>query len=194
MVDKVKCNDCSALILPTTSERTGGLCMPCKNGNRKNIEAAKEHYKRERELDKSCPFRALWRELVHRVHYESNGFSSLTEHEKQYFSVNVLIGDVYNGGFNQYFGNSSSDYYTYAESGLVQIGATESLKLLRQAKADMFGGLKVPESQEGRWVIMRTHATEPDLDVYDTDFYEDRDDLETKLENYAIEVGLVKNA
>jgi len=29
---KIPCKECSALILPSTGERTGGLCMPCKNG------------------------------------------------------------------------------------------------------------------------------------------------------------------
>lgn len=194
MSDKVKCKMCEALILPSTSDRTGGLCMPCKNGNRENIEASKESYKRERELDKTCPFRALWRELVDRVYRETSGFVSLSENEKQYFAVNVLIGDVYNGGFNQYFGNSSSDYYMYAELGLVRIGAKKSVGLLRQAKTDMFGDSKVPLSQEGRWAVMKAHAKEPDLDAYDTEFYKDQDGLDEKLENYAKEVGLVKNA
>lgn len=30
MAEKVECVGCSALILPTTAEWTGGLCMPCK--------------------------------------------------------------------------------------------------------------------------------------------------------------------
>ena len=29
-MDKVKCKDCGALILPNTAEKNNGLCMPCK--------------------------------------------------------------------------------------------------------------------------------------------------------------------
>lgn len=32
MASKVICSKCGAGILPATAERTGGLCMPCKNG------------------------------------------------------------------------------------------------------------------------------------------------------------------
>jgi hypothetical protein len=52
MSDKVLCKECSVKILPSTADRTGGMCMPCKNGYRKNIEQAKEYYKKERELIK----------------------------------------------------------------------------------------------------------------------------------------------
>jgi hypothetical protein len=34
------------MILPTTAEATGGVCMPCKKGIRQNIEAAKEDRKK----------------------------------------------------------------------------------------------------------------------------------------------------
>ena len=35
---KRRCQKCGALILPQTAERTGGVCMPCKNGTRDRIE------------------------------------------------------------------------------------------------------------------------------------------------------------
>jgi hypothetical protein len=192
MEEKVKCNDCGALVLPDTANRTGGLCMPCKNGTRKSMDVAKKSYAKEREFDKTCPYRALWQELVEKVHKTEIGFNSLTEEEKQYFAVNLLSGDVYNGGFNQYFFNSSSDYYKFAELGLIRIGATESLKLARRAKKDFFGSTTVPASQEHRWALIRQHEVEPELDDYDTEFYKDLDDLDIKLERFAKECGLVK--
>jgi hypothetical protein len=35
MTEKLPCKNCESLILPSTFERTGGLCMPCKNGVQK---------------------------------------------------------------------------------------------------------------------------------------------------------------
>lgn len=194
MSDKVPCTECGAMVLPSTAERTGGLCMPCKNGTRKNIEQAKEYYKRERELNKTCSFRALWRELVDKVYKQDGGFGALSEDEKLYYSVNTLGGEVYNGGFVQYFDNSSGEHYRHAKLGLVRLGATNSLRLLRKAKEELIGHGPVPQDQAERWAAIRKHSDEPDLDSLDTEFYKDPDQLDKKLESFAIEVGLVKNA
>ncbi len=34
-VGKVPCQECGVMILPSTSERTGGKCMPCQSGKRR---------------------------------------------------------------------------------------------------------------------------------------------------------------
>lgn len=167
--------------------------MPCKSGNRENIERGKEYYKKQRELDNTCPFRALWKELISKVHHTDGGFNSLSEDEQLYFSVNVLSGEVYNGGFDQFFTNSSGAYYRKAELGLVRLGATHSLKILRQAKEKYFGSNNVPQDREKRWELLRKNSTELDLDSLDTLFYQDLDQLEHKLETFAVEAGLIKN-
>ncbi len=158
--------------------------MPCKNGNRKNIEQAKEYYKKERELEKTCPFRALWRELVDKVYNREGG---------TYYAVNTLSGEVYNGGFIQYFENTAGEHYKYAELGLESLSATQSLMLLRQAKTALFSSAIVPTDQTQRWSIIRKNIDEPDLDVFDTEFYKDEDKLGDKLEDYAIKSFLIKN-
>ena len=194
MSDKIPCTECGAMVLPSTAERTGGLCMPCKNGTRKSMDLAKERAAKERELEKTCPYRALWRELVDKVYNQSGGFNALSANEKLYYSVNVVIGEVYNGGFDQYFTNTSAELYRDAEHGLVQLGATNSIKLLRQAKEQLFGSKQVPKSQTERWELIRKLDRPTDLDSLDTEFYKDLDNLDKKLEAFALEVGLVKNA
>ncbi|MBY6031566.1 DMP19 family protein [Marinobacter daepoensis] len=193
MNEKVPCAECGAAILPGTAERTGGLCMPCKNGNRKNIEQAKAYYRRERELDKTCPFRALWRELVDKVYNREGGFSQLTDDEKLYYAVNVLIGEVYNGGFNQYFDNSAGGHYRHAELGLIQLGATHSLELLRQAKATLFGAADVPGNRAERFAALDQIAEPPNLKALNDQFYEDPDALEDKLRAFAEAAGLLRH-
>jgi hypothetical protein len=194
MSDKIPCTECGAMVLPSTADRTGGLCMPCKNGTRKSMDLAKERAARERELEKTCPFRALWRDLVEKVYNQEVGFNTLSDNEKLYYSVNVLSGEVYNGGFDQYFSNTSAEHYRIAERGLVQLGATSSIKLLRQAKEELFGSNQVPKSQSKRWALIRKLNRPTDLDALDTEFYKDQDDLDKKLEAFALEAGLVKNA
>lgn len=194
MSDKIPCNECNALVLPSTAQRTGGLCMPCKNGTRKSMDRAKEDSVKERELDKTCPFRAYWRNLVDRVYDEELGFSSLIEEEKLYYSVCVLIGEVYNGGFVQFFDNSSGAQYRYAELGLIRMQAKKSITLLREAKFSLFGNQHVPTDQAERWNIMRKLTDDPDLDSLDTEFYKDADKLDQKTEEFAINNGLVKYA
>ncbi|GAA3979837.1 DMP19 family protein [Allohahella marinimesophila] len=168
--------------------------MPCKNGTRKSMDLAKERAAKERELERTCPYRALWRELVDKVYNQRGGFEALSATEKLYYSVNVLSGEVYNGGFDQYFTNTSAEHYRDAEHGLVQLGATNSIKLLRQAKEQLFGSNQVPKSQTERWELIRKLNRPTDLDTLDTDFYKDLDNLDDKLEAFALEAGLVKNA
>jgi hypothetical protein len=194
MTEKVPCTKCGALVLPSTAERTGGVCMACKNGTRESMEKSKEYYKKERELDKTCPFRLFWKELVSRVYNESKGFNSLSEEEKIYFSVNCLSGEVYNGGFNQYFSNSAGENYKHAELGLIQLEATNSLRLLRKAKQIVFGSSAVPKEQYLRQLATDSDEVSTALDELDTEFYKDPDRLAEKLEVYAINNGLVKNA
>jgi hypothetical protein len=194
MEEKIACTDCGAMILPSTAARNGGVCMPCKTGTRKSIESSKKHYAQERELDRTCPFRALWRELVDRVHNRPGGFEAFSEAEKQYYAVRVLVGEVYNGGFDQYFHNSSANNYRYAELGLMRIGATDSLALLRTSKAVVFGDDSVPIEQSQRRMRLKSMGDLPALDLLDSKFWTDPDSLDTKLERFAYEEGMVKNA
>ena len=194
MIDKVPCRECEAMVLPSTAKRTGGLCMPCKNGTRKSMDAAKKRAEKEKELERTCHYRTLWRDLVEKVYSQNGGFNSLSESEQLYYSVNVLSGEVYNGGFDQYFTNTSADNYRNAEYGLVRLGATNSIKLLRNAKEQLFGSNPVPKNQVERWELIQKLNKITNLESLDTEFYKDLDNLDGKLEAFALEVGLVKNA
>ena len=194
MTEKVACIECGVLILPTTATKNNGMCMPCVTGNRDNIENAKTYYAKERELDKTCPFRAMWRELVDKVHSKPTGFNDLTEEEKIYYAVSILDSETYNGGILQFFENSSGEHYRYAELGLIRIGANNSLALLRAAKKELFGDSDVPKDREKRWSAMQDINYEDKLDSIDDEYYKDLDDIENKMESFAIEAGLVKNA
>lgn len=197
MSAKVPCSKCGAMILPATAEATGGVCMPCKQGNRENLERSKEYYRKQKEYN---PVRELWLSLVNRVHKTDQGFVGLNQTEKLYFSVCVLEGEVYNGGFHQFFSNSSGEYYSHVVDALLELRAFESLKLLREAKEILFGDLAVPDDHMERNRMMRDYPntgieTTPwciRLEQIDNEYCRNPDGLADKIDGYAETHGLVQ--
>jgi len=186
--EQVTCEKCGALILQATADKTGGVYMPCKKGMRESIEAAKLYYQRERELDRTDPLRRLWRELVDRVHLTEPGYAGLSDAGKKYFAVQLLVREVYNGGFEQYFHNSSGSYYGDAEIGLEEMGATQSLSLLRRVRHLIFGIAPVPEETRQRREILWQQPYESysgRLDELDHLFCQDPDGLDDRTEAFA---------
>jgi hypothetical protein len=160
MNDKVACTTCGAMILPTTAASNGGLCMPCKRGNRQNIEDGKRrHAERKHAVANPDPATLYWRWLIQQVYKTPEGFAGLAAEHQLYFAAVLLEGEVYNGGFEQYFSNSSADYYAHAERGLEAIGAAECRRLLVGAKETLFGARDVPD-RAGR--LARASDLEPE--------------------------------
>jgi hypothetical protein len=170
MTDKVACRDCGALILAATAAANDGLCMPCKRGFRKNIEDGKRRaVERKQARDNPEPATLHWRWLVGQVARAPGGFAALSEENKSYFVVCLLEGEVYNGGFDQYFSNSSADYYEETRRALAELGAGECHRLLVAAKEVLFGAGAVPRTQAERQQRMArsTPARERKLDALD---------------------------
>lgn len=190
MSDKRPCRLCATPIVASTFERNDGLCMPCKGGYRENIEAGKRRAEAHRQYLAS-PQALYWNALVNRVYHTAAGFPGLTLAEQRYYAVSVLQGEIYNGGFDQYFGNSSGDHYAHACAGLLELGATQTLALLEEAKRLLFGMEPVPSEQYARQLSMPTYAEERDLeceaalDALDTQFYRDTEQLDERLLRYA---------
>ena len=194
MIIRVSCPSCGVKILPDTAEKNGGLCMPCKGGYRKNIEASKKFHEQQKKEQES-PARKHWIWLVNQVHKSEAGFTGLSQPNKLFFAACLLEGEVYNGGFDQYFFNSSADYYTYATQGLTDMGALESCRLLLQAKELYFGDKPVPEIQASRIALLRTGmATDEEmlrkLEEINSMFYKDSDNFHECATNYAKKYGL----
>jgi Domain of unknown function (DUF4375) len=193
MTERIPCTTCGALILPSTAERTNGLCMPCKGGYRGTIEAAIIRREKDKQY-RASPAWKHWCSLVERVHKTPTGFAGLSLEEQRFFGLRFLIDEVCNGGFDQYFSNSSGDYYARAVEGLMEIGATESLRLLTEAKRLMFGASSVPRTQAARNAVL-PHMDETiaahilyrwkRLDALDRQFCEDRDGLDERVEKFA---------
>ena len=166
--------------------------MACKNGIRKSIESSKKYYQEQRKPD---PFRDFWKELIRRVYESPEGFDGLSSHEKTYFAVCMLDGEVYNGGFDQFFFNSSGDYYQAALSGLAELGAFHSRELLIAARLALFSDGDLSRDTETRRAVLRhspdDSATDNLLNNLDDKYYADPDKLD-RLRKFAIENHLVR--
>lgn len=80
-------------------------------------------------------YTVLWNMLHARVFIDDmgTGFNSLTVHEKTIWVAGVFIGEVINGGFYQFFDNSSGDYLPELPTILERLGAKRMLELLNHA-------------------------------------------------------------
>lgn len=175
--------------------------MPCKGGYRESIEEGKRYIREERERRLTDPYWKLWMSLVEQVYHSPTGFDGLSHPQKLYFAVVVLEGDVYNGGFQQYFFNDSGSYYTYAEEGLIALGAFQTLELLQEAKEVLFPYISVPVKIGER---RRALPTDPEadsltpgwsekLDDLDKRYWADSESIALRLEAFGRNHGLVSN-
>lgn len=197
-MEKIACSECGALILPATAESTGGICMACKQGIRKSIDASRAYYESLKVYD---PTRELWNSLVKRSSLDAS-LANLSAHEQKYFAVLLLEGEVYNGGFDQFFSNSSGDYYYIAVDGLTELGALSSLRLAREAADAIFGKRGPPVDRAERWRIMNgktrrlsevltRYRQSSRLERLDEQFWEDPDQLADRLSVYAEQHNLI---
>ncbi|MCX7256823.1 MAG: DUF4375 domain-containing protein [Polaromonas sp.] len=185
MITKLPCKSCGELIHPDTATKNDGLCMPCKGGYRANIEASKKRREEERIYEQSAE-RKYWVALVERVHGSPEGFQLLADAEKTYYAVSCLIGEVYNGGFDQFFSNSSGALYVYALDGLLEMGAQESASLLSRAKQIIVGEAHIPLDGAECNTELRENESSSELEALDKAFWTDPDNLGERCKQYAI--------
>ena len=201
MSQKVPCSKCGVPILESTAMRTNGLCMPCKGGYRVSIEEGKRYIREERERRLTDPYRKLWVSLVEKVYQSPTGFDGLSHPQKLYFAVGLLEGDVYNGGFHQYFFNDSGSYYAYAEEGLIAVGAFQTLELLQEAKETLFPGVPVPVKTAERRHSFPSHPEgslstpkwSEKLDDLNKRFWADSEGVAIRFEAFARNHELISN-
>jgi len=169
--EKVPCVECGKPVSAKLAQRREGRCLHCDL--------------------KRNPFFLLSKSLIERVHGPGGSFESLSESEKFYYSLDLFQGEVNNGGFHQFFFNSSGSYYELIEQGLSVLNELASLQLLRQAKEVVFPGVPVPVDMETRRNAMPRPLGADKLDNLDRQFYANPDTLTPKLQAFAREHGLV---
>ncbi|WP_409526003.1 DMP19 family protein [Nitrincola sp. MINF-07-Sa-05] len=117
--------------------------------------------------------------------HEKSGLESLTEKETVIYTIWWLEGEINNGGFHQYFWNSSGDDTALALNSLKKIGANYTASLLESAILIAFNG-KLPANRSDRQGLLeKDEGSKMDkLNELDSKFYEYVDDIESKVNEY----------
>jgi endogenous inhibitor of DNA gyrase (YacG/DUF329 family) len=171
--EKVACQECGKQVSAKLAARRNGLCLHC---------SAKRN-----------PFFVLYSSLIDRVCHSSGGFDLLSDAEKLYYALTLFQNEVNNGGFHQFFFNSSGSYYELIEDALITLDEAQTLELLRQAKRNIFPEIPVPINTAERRSTMQGSTSDlmTKLDELDQQFYRIPDTLTPKLEDFARQRGLV---
>ena len=109
----------------------------------------------------------------------------LTEPQKQFYYNQCLEREINNGGFNQYFFNSSGDFANLTIQSLQTIRANTTADILQKA-IDQFPDKKVPLDWTERQEILEQiqDTADPVWEELDQKFYEYADDLNTLNLNF----------
>ena len=107
-------------------------------------------------------------------------YSKLTEPQKLFYFNQNLEKEINNGGFNQYFCNSSGDNAHETILSLKAIGADRTADILQKA-IDQFPGKKVQKDRDERNKIVEQieEVVNEVWDELDQQFYKYQDDLNT---------------
>lgn len=131
------------------------------------------------------PYRFVW-DLARSV-----GDDALTVPQRNILEATRLEGEVENGGFAQYFLNSSGDHWRNAQDALIAIGCSGDLALFRKTLAAFPGRAPSTESALRRAQLARIPGDDGDLDsipfdAASSDYYKDPDDRRVLMLRYAI--------
>lgn len=193
--ETTECSACGNPMLVRTAERYEGKCVPCAKGYREDLERARVFNEEQERLENEPDF-LFWKSLCKRVDNPALGFDSLPAPEKLYFAVCLLEGEIYNGGFDQYFTNSYADYFDYAVRGLEKMNDEVGLELTLKAKRLLFDANEVPKRQERLDHFETTRILDdPEisrlLNDIDKEFVKNYEEaLSHRLRTFALENGL----
>lgn len=136
----------------------------------------------------------LWNSLAQRVDSSPDDISCLNADEQVVFAVMLFYCEVYNGGIEQFYFNSSGSYYEQTVSGLNALGADQTRGLLVVANRLLFAGKVPPTDSCARDAMMNTPRAlswVDALDVLDTAIDDSKDNLISMLAAFAVEKGLM---
>ena len=132
------------------------------------------------EVDQNAFIIDLFTAIDERCEY-GDAMKKLNEHERLFYITQTLEQEVNNGGFSQYFYNSSGNFANEVVDAFTQIGAHKTAEICKKAVA-VFNG-HVPEDREERQSLLESLDCEDIFDECDNAFFNYEDDLEAL--NYA---------
>ena len=116
-------------------------------------------------------------EIIGKKIPEKDNFSNLNEFEKTFIYLDVLEASVTNGGFIQFFFNSSGQFTHEVFQAYMAIKAENTVDILTKA-IYLFPEIPVPKNLRIRQQILMEKDTNIDLwDELDTQFYKYEDNI-----------------
>jgi len=116
-------------------------------------------------------------EIIGKKIPEKDNFSNLNEFEKTFIYLDVLEDSVTNGGFIQFFFNSSGQFTHEVFQAYMAIKAENTVDILTKA-IYLFPEIPVPKNLRIRQQILMEKDTNIDLwDELDTQFYKYEDNI-----------------
>ena len=116
-------------------------------------------------------------EIIGKKIPEKDNFSNLNEFEKTFIYLDVLEDSVTNGGFIQFFFNSSGQFTHEVFQAYLTIKAENTVDILTKA-IYLFPVIPVPKNLRIRQQILMEKNTNSDLwDELDTQFYKYEDNI-----------------
>jgi hypothetical protein len=124
--------------------------------------------------------------------YAAVGFDRLSEEEQTVILVWSLEGEVDNGGFDQFYFNSSGNFAAETVETLRRIGASRTAELVEEANR-LFPTQPPPRERAARIAELDsfTGSMSVTLDRLDREFHRDPDCLEKLLFAYMVRQGLL---
>jgi hypothetical protein len=115
------------------------------------------------------------------------GFSGLSRQQKMYYCAWLLNAEVRNGGFAQYFVNSSGNQARTALEGLETIGAPRAAAVLERAM-QLFGVAGPARGRDRRHGQLAEMSPGQDAEMEDIDdaYYQQAENLDALLLQYAM--------
>lgn len=233
-MERIACNNCGAKALPSTIEKTGGLCMPCFKGrsskslherledtairmgimhesdrvahlsNLKTLTDLDEPLYCQVESNEIFPFGKTYKDVLSQSGKEDDlellnnlsaiimnketdsGLGSLTDNEIRIYVIAEMITEVNNGGFAQFFYNSSGEIADYLISSLDSVGSSEYHSIASNAM-DILGEI-TSFDEENRHNHLNKITQGGDLDLWktcDDAFYNCEENIELMAINNA---------
>ena len=114
-----------------------------------------------------------------------NNIEKLNEHERVFFITQTLEQEVNNGGFSQFFCNSSGDFSNELVDAFTKIGALKTAEICKKA-VSIFSG-NIPADRNEREELLDNPDCDDILNDCDDVFYNYEDDLNALNYSYIME-------
>ena len=171
------------------------ICGCCFMGNRDSadlFEDLPEKYEPPEwtmaeiwEIEDQTDFRiALNGYILDKCQY-GDDIDKLSAPERVIFVVFLLEGEVNNGGFSQFFFNSSGDYSNELVNAFTEICAVKTAEICKRAVSIYGESVPIDRAERDQFLLDHEEVSEI-LDECDTAFYQYEDDLDALIYDYAL--------